>query len=441
LSRPTARTALAALASSVLLAGCALWPSGGDDGLPDLPFATVVAQRDKALDFHGFRVRVVDIREAAEVPAVTLLVERGKDARRLTLPFEKYVGEGDLLFHATPHAQGATASGRPSGLVRLVVYHQPSMRAEAARQGLASARSLRPGDLLFLPGGFVAVERILDNDPIRRDDDRVRLAVSLKGVQEEVTLTEWHSRRVGDLTIAARDILAGESPGDPRATASLQLSLDGSSPWGEPEAAERLAFPPANGWSGLGLSLQAEVVPSEDQPRALLTLVSRQPPANRETFLRPGGSIRWNRFLITLDDASEAEVRGTVALFPNPVTPSEQRWANEAPPAAAGAPGDVATRVTRTLRQNETTEFWGATFRLRQVFDNERTDLMDDAALLAFEGAGPTDVQNVREGNRYTFRGPNRWWIVDVREAHPARGQTLGYAVLAIETGTFKGVD
>ena len=431
LPRPVLARLVLAATLAAILAGCQLFaPSPAEDlsRLPDLPRASRTVGPGSQVAFHDTSFQVVEVSPDEDGHLIALSVRQGKRTSLLNVRSGEYALDGDFLirFESRPELQGSSS-------LLMALHHLPSLLPRTVDWPIS--RKAAPRDMLLLPDGFVAVDRILDNDFLRTDDDRAGITVYRKGTEvEKATLVEFHSLVRGDLVISAGDIFTGDTPGDGFAQLRIEKT---DRAWPAELPRQEILLGPNERAFAFDCVLTLETVQPEME-RLLLTIEGGSQEA--DVFLTPGESVRWERLEVRADAITGQSAQVTVFHHKTAVHAASQRLPERSVQQQAREQAQERTSSAPTDRQVQVggkVAYAGAEFTLQSVRDNNPMNLFDDSAEFTVKHGNLFETVVLRERDRYTIHGNNQWWIISLTDATPDPVPGNGKATIHLETGSF----
>lgn len=419
-------------------------PTGRVTKLPDFPEGAAALSPGQGVEFARTTITFDQV-ETVDGRAMARLTARDRDG---AATFDVEVGEvvvhKDILVRTAPRSSGPT-SGTAAPVV-VFTLHRLSQLANAQAPRLAREwPAMRPGDVGFFSGGFVVLRSVGENDRALLDDDTAALLVGQGATVESINLRESSAIDLGGWIVEVGDAFGGEATDGPAAAVRVRPSetADAESPvdesvltleWGKSvpfENGELLADaidpPPATALEG-----------ALSRTRVLLTVDDGEDA--REVVLVPGQQWRWGKHAFRLDHVSGTSAGLTQRRFAADRRPAEARSLAESRlPRVRPTDPTAPVRQTITFTEGETIDFWNAQIQLVRVDDINRTDLRDDAAQFLVRDGRNVLNYRIREGNRDTVRGVNRWIVIEVRDLQPPTRTKAGEATVELSTGTFVG--
>jgi hypothetical protein len=415
----------------LLSTGCQMLRPGsvGSGVLPDYPKAATTLTPGQVATYKNIKISVVDIIREESAARVRFTLQRGRETTNFDVEMGELTVSGDLLVQF--QARESAVEGEADLAVASLFWLPDLMRSNSPR----TRRDLletRPGEIAFFQDGFAAIRAIAENDYVETNDDSVLLSVwTPEDALEDVTLREFSAFPIGKYLLQVGNVYGGETPGAGRVELTL-APLE--SAWDDTVAREELVIPYRGSMDWKGHQLKAEPLPGGWRSRILLGVTRGE--SQYDVVLTEGQAWRHGNVAWRFDGMTGSAANLTGFELDRSVFPADVRDITAAGPDKAQNPR-APTEIERKLSQDQSVEFWGARIRLARVLEVSPTDLFDDVAELVFDRDGLLEVVRVREGDRATVRGSNRWWVVEVKEATPGGRNSNGSAEVILSTGTF----
>lgn len=458
------RVLVTAMAAAMVVAGCGWRPFGRssaeDAATPSAAPAPTTATRTTKLPDYPEGAATLMPGQAVEFARTTLVLEQvtprdGQLVARLTVrdrdganTHDVEVGgvtvHKDILVRVMPRT-GAAGTSAENPVVVLTLHRLSQLASESAPRVAREWAGMRPGEVGFFSGGFVALRAVMENDRNTFDDDAAALLLGLGTSIETVTLRELSSWRAGNWVIDVGDAYGGDATDGPAATIRVRPAEIAEAdapikeeplplPWGSQApfekgeiSADSIDPPPATAREG-----------ATSRTRVLVTVDNGD--EAREVVMLPGQTWRWGRHGFRLDTVSSSAASLNVLHYTGERRAVEARSLTEARnPRVRTTDPSAPLRQRVLLTEGESVAFWGTEIQLVRVEDRNRTDLFDDTAEFFVRDGRAGRALQIRERNRDTVRGENRWVVIEVRDLKPATRSKLGEAELDLSTGTFVG--
>jgi hypothetical protein len=404
---------------SILAVGCGLLRGGsgaGGSALPDYPRVAATMTPGQTVTYRDLSLTLADIIREGDTPQVRFSIARGRETTSYTAAIGERVINGENMIQFQARADS------DEDLAVAMMYHLPELMRPNVPRAARDLVETRPGEIAFFQDGFAAINAVSENDFVATDDDSVLLTIWTPGeTMEDITLSVL---RVGN-------VYGGENPGEGRVELRI-VPLNQA--WEDASDREELLIPYRGTIDWRGHGLRAETLPGGWRSRVLLTV--QRADTTHDVVLTEGQAWRYGNIAWRFDGANGGAARITAFEFDRSVFPADTRVANRAPEQNAQNPR-APTTVERSLITNQSVEFWGARVRLARVLDMDATNLFDDVAEIIFDVNGRLETVQVREGDRATVRGENRWYVVEVKAATPSATNRSGRADIILTTGTF----
>jgi hypothetical protein len=373
---------------------------------------------------------VVDIIREDSVPRVLFTLQRGRESTNYDVGMSDLTVSGDLLVQF--QARESAEEGELDLAVASLFWLPDLMRANSARVR-RDLLETRPGEIAFFQDGFAAIRSIAENDYVETNDDSVLLTIwTPQDALEDLTLREFSTYPIGQYLLQVGNVFGGEEPGAGRVEMSL---VPLATAWDDAITRDELMIPYRDSIEWKGHQLRGEPLPGGWRSRILMEVTRGE--TKHDVVLTEGQSWRHGNVAWRFDGMVGSAAKVTGFEFDRSLFPADVRDMSPAGKQGTAQNPRAPTEIRRKLVQDQSVEFWGAQIRLSRVLEMGRTDLFDDVAELVFDRDGQLEAVRVREGDRATVRGSNRWWVVEVTEATPGGQNSSASAEVIISTGTF----
>ncbi len=414
----------------VCAAGCgALRSAVADPGqLPDYPRVASTMTPGQTVSYKDISLTLGDIVREDSDPVVMFTLTRGRETSNYSAAFNEYLVSGDLLvqFQSRSNAEAA------DDLAVATLYWLPELMRPGTPRAARDLSESRPGEIAFFQDGFVAIVSIHENDYVATDDDSVILTFwTPADAMEDISLREFSSMAIGESLLKVGNVYGGDQPGQGRVELSI---VPKANAWEGANDREEVMIPYRGTVEWRGHDLRAESIPGGWRSRILLSVTRGED--THDVVMTEGQAWRHGNVAWRFDGVSGSAARLTAYEFDQSIFPDDVRDGT-APPEQRAQNPRAPTTIERELVTNQSVEFWGARIRLARVLEMDPTNLFDDVAEFVFDTDGRLQSVLVREGERASVRGDNRWYIVEVKSATPSAQGRSGNAEVILSTGTF----
>lgn len=442
--------ALLAAVVLILATGCGLFrpsPPVAQHEMPNLPRAGSLVAEGDTVSFQHAWFTFVDFkepeREGARPDTVRYKIWHRGQEHEGEAQLNEYRVDGDYLVQFRRPDQRRTTDGTRR-LVALNLWHLPSLHG--GRTHIASKQSitLTLDDIVFFPGGFVSLRGVDGGDYRRFNDDSATLTLYHEGRSETRHLFEFQWAEWNGLIVEMRNVY----PGDTAEEGRVSLILHPPATAIDAEAQrERLTLQPGSRHDLGDIRLTVNTVEEGPLGPGRILLVAEEGEELIDMTLAPGEGLRFSDRLFLSHGLTE---EGEIAL--EAIAKEERLFAAQSriwlPPSVVQAreeatrpPRTDPTTIRRTVQSGQAIEFWDATFQLDRVERPDRTRVFSDTAEVTITyDNGIFDTRMIREGDRNTVTGSQRWWIIELHEIRPSGARPgQGEVVMELSTGVYLG--
>ncbi len=427
----------AAIAATVALAsGCAHGKApvaAGVTVMPNMPQTATVLGPGKAMAFHDLELRLLEVSTDAE----NLTTQRAE----FELAGETYRANWNEWTLAEPllvRFSDASRLEAKEQMALVTAFYLPDvLRGKGKAPDEERRMDLKENEVDFFAGGFVALNKISDNDFLRTDDDKAALSVYFDGELRQVTLPEIGTMSMGDgRVLTVGDIFPGDTPGAGHTRVTVTTPLGAWKDASDQTPLHLTSGVPAEVGE---LSVLADSMDGDGRPRAYVSLAIDK--AKRELTLEPGQSIRWGKYAVRVDGVGPTMIEATVYTYPEAKFPAPGRTFEAAAEKVKtiNQLSSDPTIMRHKLFQAAPITFWGASIDLVRVIENDPTSLSDNEAEIRVLHDGLVDTVRSGENQRHTVYGNNRWWVIEVGSIFNRGEGRRDETEIKLETGKFIG--